>query len=193
MDKPIDFTQEIIAEAKIVLQRILTFEFVNKTTMTNDAESVINMITIWFENSERSSNKRIQHEEEIKVLALIAFLICFSPEHRGDAFQSILEERNRQIERGYTIARDKANYQGNELKRFALHRLTGLDLYYPFKDGGFKNTNGNHTEAERHIQAGAILLAHIQKNIAVNQINEWLKHATKDECNLELAKEVSDQ
>ena len=126
-------------------------------------------------------------------MAIISVLIELHTPHKGKGFELILEERNRQIERGYTIARDKMNYPGNELKRFALHRLTGLDIYYPFKDNGFKNTNGNHSEAERHIQAGAILLAHIQKNIAVNQLSEWLLHATKDERNLELAKEISDQ
>ncbi|NVJ48114.1 MAG: hypothetical protein HWE07_13345 [Cytophagia bacterium] len=103
-------------------------------------------------------------------LAFIALEIDQRKHEPGIGIVLIVEERQRQMVRGYTTARDLSLYRfKDDLLQFAIYRLTDNKQFYPWDRPYWLNENQKHDETERIIQAGAILLAHDCMKLAAGQ------------------------
>lgn len=188
-EKPIhDLTAEIIAECQMIKQ-FITKDYMPNLITKSDPESAIRWVIINLLDHKRNTPYKMLHTQQQCdniALALIAILLEKTAKYRNQAFKLFVQERERQIARGYTIARDIATYKSNELSNFSLYRLTDDKRFYPFQNDSMLNSNQNHSQSERIIQAGAILLAHRQKEVGQGQKSEFMKTASPESLNLNL-------
>ncbi|WP_421977864.1 hypothetical protein [Roseivirga seohaensis] len=181
-----DFTAEIIAECQMIKQFIAN-DYLPDLIRKTDPESAIRWTIVNLLDHKRNMSYKMLHTQQQCdniALALLAMLLEKTAKYRNQAFELFAQERQRQITRGYTIARDIATYKSNELSNFALYRLTDDKRFYPFSNDSMLNEKQNHSQSERIIQAGAILLAHRQKECGQVQKAEFLKTASREETSL---------
>ena len=107
---------------------------------------------------------RVKPASQRHMIALANICIEIDQRERnpGRGQQRCFAERQRQIQRNRTLARDLALYKHDELKRFALHRLTGEGRFYPFPNPAWRNDVKQHDDITCLEQAGALLIAHIE-------------------------------
>jgi hypothetical protein len=145
--------------------------------------------------SQHPFTKEVGHQSKLLNQKYALAYLCLQGDRMalkdGAGIQMILAERDRQIARGMTTSRDAARYKNDELSRFAIHRLNGDESYYPFADKSFSNAQNIHTEEERFVQAGAILLAHLQCQIAQAQQQAFMESASLEQLNLETNKAIA--
>lgn len=182
-----DFTAEIIAECKMIKQ-FISLDYLPDLIKSSDTETAIRFLIINLLDRKRSAPYKLVHTQQQCdniALAAMAMLLEKTAKYRNQAFELFVQERERQISKGHTIARDIATYKSNELSNFSLYRLTDDKRFYPFSNDSMVNDNQNHTQSERIIQSGAILLAHRQKECGQVQKAAFLKTASKEALNLD--------
>jgi len=122
-----------------------------------------------------------EYQQCLKALAALYLELELRVLPRSKVAELVLAERDRQQAKGYTIAHDKAIYTNGNLKYFCVHRITNDKRWYPFTRDHFTNEKQpQHTEAERIIQAAAILLAHMQKSVAQQQLADFKMEQEKE-------------
>lgn len=110
----------------------------------------------------RCRDGKSEKERLMIALANICVEIDLHAQSSGKALKMIEVERDRQVNNGDTPEHDRFRYKSEELKRFAMHRLTGDISYYPFENHRYVNHAKRRTEVEKLVQAGALIVAHTQ-------------------------------
>ncbi|MCO6367876.1 hypothetical protein GBO34_00925 [Roseivirga pacifica] len=176
-----DFTKEITSEVQMIIsiirqEPLQVKEFYIHLAifwLTGVFPLVLNLTKLKKEYKEKT-----QQQRERMALAYLAMHLDNQLHEEGAGLNAILQERERQIEKGYTTARDLANYRHNDdLKNFAIYRLTDDRTYYPYLSPRHMNHVQKHSETERQIQGGAILLAHILMRLASGQYSKPVTHS----------------
>lgn len=187
-----NLTTDILSEVRLVRDMVYSGEFGHRT---HEDESLpwdiyhSQMAAFWLTGNAEllpmsQSAKIIPVQERQKktpsqqlsiALANICLALATFKDLMADPIEHIDVERDRQVNNGDSIESDIEKYGdtgGNELKLFAIHRLTGDDAFYPFSDPHYKNSGQDRGRAEELIQAGALLLAVLQIQAHLNAKEE---------------------
>lgn len=146
-----------------------------------------NEAVLWLDGKQQPFSSH--YSDDMRCKMALVHLLLWLARYNSNPLALVMAERERQNAKGYTISRDRVQYKTDELKRFALHRLTGNDRFYPFTDPQWMNSYVNHNMAENVKQAAALLLAHLQKEEAKRQFMEL--SAQQSESNDQDQKEVA--
>lgn len=175
-----DFTTDIISELQLVIGFARSGEYYQSAIApgVRFKEGYFSRFAMFWlygeagylhtQNQDELVQCREDKSEKQQLLIALANICIEIDQHEktdGVGVKEVLAERNRQVSRNRTIARDKYLYKGDELKRFSMHRLTGELRYYPLDNPNWSNVIKKHSFLVNLVQAGALIIAHIQKEM----------------------------